>query len=367
MTNAAWKCLCLAAMIVLPASFPANRESQTISDHSIRDAAYQYRVHGKVRLLFFWVGRDDVGGGTIAVSRIPAPQSPAWTEEIEVLFGSNPERVPGGINRWGYGRELSEWGAADSAPGGLRSTLFTGFMSHAKEQSLSELRAKDSSDKSRSQFFYDGIRSRVMPGEAMSEIHTFSTGKDFDFRDSSPIHCSYRQRLQAGPPDRVRKLDNLRSAYAEPFGFLTAVQAAVQRVIRESTTGGKEWLSHRTTIHYVYNAKVFRLDLKKLKIEERFELSTKDAATGKSGSRVFSQVARLDFNIREIEGEYDHDFTLWVPLRGEYQGIPLRVEDKPRWWLKLVLELAPGSESGARRQRPGGSAEDCKEYSAPSS
>ena len=54
-------------------------------------------------------------------------------------------------------------------------------------------------------------------------------------------------------------------------------------------------------------------------------------------------------------------------VRGEYQGIPLRVEDKPRWWLKLVLELTPGSESGTRRQRPGGSADDCKENSAPSS
>jgi hypothetical protein len=360
MTYTAWKCLCLAAMMVVPASFPANRETQTVSDRAARDTSYQYRVHGKVRLLFFWVGRDDVGGGTIAVNRTPLPQSSTWTEEIEILFGSNPERVPGGINRWGYGRELSEWGAAGSGPGDLQSTLFVGFMSHSKEENLSEVRAKDSSDKSLSQFFYDGIRSRVMPGEAVSEIHTFSTGKDFDFRDSSPIHCSYRQRLQAGPPDRVRKLDNLRSTYAKPFGFLTAVQAAIQSVIRESTAGGKDWIFHPTSIHYVYNAKVFRLDLKKLKVEERFELSTKDTATGKSGNRVFSQVARLDFNIKELQGEYNHDFTLWVPLKGEYQGIPLRVEDRPRWWLKLVLELVSGSETGVRRQRPAGSADECK-------
>jgi hypothetical protein len=310
------KLLLCAAKAMVAATLCVGAQAQPPAGDSTEDAVYSYRVHGKVRLLFFWVGRDDVGGGTIAVNRTLNPQLPGWTEQVEVLFGSNPDRVPGGINRWGFGRELAEWmGAPGGGSGELMSTLFEGFMRHSKEETLAEIHASDRAEKSGSQFWYDGIRSQVLPLGATSEIRTFATNRDFDYRDSSPIHCSYRQRLQAGPPDRIRKLEKLPAAFRQPLGFLTAVHVMILRLIQGASPRGEISASPLPSIHYVYNAKAFRLDLRKVKIEDKFELPTKDSRSGKSGSQVFNHVARVELNIRELLGEYDHDFTLWVPLQ----------------------------------------------------
>jgi hypothetical protein len=319
-------------------------------DSASGDGIYTYRVHGKVRLILFWVGRDDVGGGTIDISRKRDPASLAWTEEVGILFGSDPARVPGKINRWGYGRERSEWKAGAAGGIELQSTVFEGFMRHSKEESLSEIRANDNAEKAGSQFLFDGIRSMAFARAAQAEVWSFSTAKDFDFRDSSGLFCSYRERQQAGPPDRTRKLENRSSAYDQPYGFLTAVHAMVRLVV-DKPSESQTWASRRPSVGYVYNAKVYRLSLRNLAIEDQFVLPVKDPVSGKAGSQAFGKVARMELNIKESQGPYNHDFTLWFPLQGPFRGIPLRVEDHPRWWLKLILDLAPGRELEARRPK----------------
>jgi len=83
-------------------------------------------------MLLLWLGKDSVGGGHIRVART------AKLEEIEVLFGSDPTRVPGGINRWGYGRESAEIGS------GITRTSFVGFMRYSPEQSMEQTRRNTS-------------------------------------------------------------------------------------------------------------------------------------------------------------------------------------------------------------------------------
>lgn len=34
-----------------------------------------------------------------------------------------------------------------------------------------------------------------------------------------------------------------------------------------------------------------------------------------------------------------HDFAVWMPLSGRYAGVPVRIVDYPRWWLKVELTL----------------------------
>lgn len=59
----------------------------------------QYRVNGKVRMLLFWVGRDDVGGARIRWESSPGGSS------FALLAGSNPDRAPNRLNQWVYLRE----------------------------------------------------------------------------------------------------------------------------------------------------------------------------------------------------------------------------------------------------------------------
>ncbi len=302
---------------------------------------YNYRMKGKVRLLFFWVGKDDVGGGFIALGRKSEPGGKVWRQEVEVLFGSNPERVPGKINRWGYGREESEWMVPVAAPSPrLVETTFEGFMKHSKEESLSEVQANNGAEKTSGSFVYDGIQSSVGSREAVSEIRTFSTTEDFDYRNAAPIHCGYQKRLQSGPPDKSRRMPNQEEAYAAPFGFLTGVNSVIQRTVR-SYAEGENWMSLRPSLVYIYNAQKYRLELKKLKLEKDFDLPLPPVEGKPDQNRTFQQVAKAEFKISKLGTDWDDEFNIWFPLTGEFQGVPLRIEDKPRWWLRIELNLDP--------------------------
>src|SRR5579862_8843205 len=78
-------------------------------------AEYDYMMTARVRLLFFWAGKDDVGGGYI---RRGISADDPRKEVFEVLFGSDPAKAPRAINRWGAGTEVS-WhkDAVTSDPG----------------------------------------------------------------------------------------------------------------------------------------------------------------------------------------------------------------------------------------------------------
>ncbi len=302
---------------------------------------YQYRMKGKVRLLFFWVGKDDVGGGHIAVGRNPGADS-AWEEEIEVLFGSNPERVPGGVNRWGYGKETGQWKApGPNSPAALVGSVFEGFIKHSKEESLDEVKANEAARQG-NVFWYDGIRSKVQGSGAVSEIRTFPAEGDFDYRDARPVHCSYQERLaQGGAPDKLKKLDNSKN-YQAPFGFLTGIRHLIGQVLEQNAEDAG-WRGFRPWIPYVYNANLYRLRIADVDIEKKFDLPLKDGSL-----QTFEQVAKVQFVLHKDSTGEDHEFNLWVPLQGRYRGIPIRIVDKPRWWLRVELNLEP-SESGEGR------------------
>src|SRR5215813_2152016 len=89
---------------------------------------YNYAMTARVRLLFFWVGKDDVGGGYIR--RGVASEDPR-EEFFQVLFGSDPAKAPRSINRWGAGTEVS-WHksavAASSLQEDVTASAFFGFM-----------------------------------------------------------------------------------------------------------------------------------------------------------------------------------------------------------------------------------------------
>ena len=66
-------------------------------------AEYDYIMTCRLRLLFFWVGRDDLGGGYIKTGQ--AVDDPSL-QMIQLLFGSDPAKAPRAINRWGAGTEV---------------------------------------------------------------------------------------------------------------------------------------------------------------------------------------------------------------------------------------------------------------------
>ncbi len=330
-----------ALLVLLTAglAWPPGAAASGEDSPSPRLDVYRYRMKGKVRLLFFWVGKDDVGGGHIAVGRRPEPAG-GWTEQIEVLFGSNPERVPGGINRWGYGTETGQWRKRTGSPApALARSVFEGFLKHSKEESLDEVQANEAARQD-DVFWYDGIRSIVEQSGAVSEIRTFAAAGDFDFRNASPVHCSYQERLRQGAkPDKFKRLDNAKD-YQSPFGFLTGVRYLIGRVL-ERHGGEGNFRRFRPWVPYVYNANLYRLRVKDVDLEKSFDLPLADGS-----SETYRDVARIRMVIRKEATGEDHEFVLWVPTEGRYEGVPIRIVDKPRWWLRVELNLEPEAEVG---------------------
>src|SRR5262245_21984476 len=64
---------------------------------------WDYVMNVKVRLLLFWVGADDVGGGYITKGSLQSDRSSTITE---LVIGSDPAKAPRKINHWGAAVEM---------------------------------------------------------------------------------------------------------------------------------------------------------------------------------------------------------------------------------------------------------------------
>ncbi len=299
---------------------------------------------GRVRLLLFWVGREGVGGGTIALLQDKASDGQI-TDSVEVLFGSNPKRVPGKVNRWGYGRESAQWkGAASSVEGGtLLTSAFEGFMRHSSEESLGEVRSRASRDQAEETFWYDAIQSRVTPEQASSTIHIFSEKKDFDYTQPAAVECGYRRRVKAGPPDRSRLLKRTEFSYTAPYGFLTAVKTLVGDISSRLSRKTPKWSDYRPALTYLYNAKPYKLQVTDLELHREY------VAPGWK----LKDVIEAEFEITSLKTKEEHSFALWFPAGGPLQNIPVKIIDKPRWWLRVELMLDPAAAKGTILQNSG--------------
>jgi hypothetical protein len=103
--------LLLFLSVLLPAASSPSSDRQTIDEAPfwIRKSPehlvqFDYTMTARLHLVFFWAGKDDVGGGYI---RRGVSAQDSRQEFSQVLFGSDPEKAPRAINRWGAGTEIS--------------------------------------------------------------------------------------------------------------------------------------------------------------------------------------------------------------------------------------------------------------------
>jgi hypothetical protein len=303
---------------------------------------FRYTMAGRVRFLLFWVGKDDVGGGSIGLLQNKGSDG-RITDSVEVLFGSNPKRVPGKINRWGYGRESAQWkdGTSQADGGTLLASTFEGFMRHSNEESLGEVRTKASKDQAEETFWYDAIQSRVTSEQASSTVHMFAEKEDFDYTQPGAVECGYLRRLKAGPPDRSRQLKRIEFSYPAPYGFLTAVKALVADVC--TRINSKNWSGYRPGLTYLYNATPYRLVVTDLELHREY------TAPGWK----LRDVIEAEFEATNLKTNEEHSFVLWFPASGALQNVPVRIVDKPRWWLRVELTLDPAAANGGNVQTSG--------------
>jgi hypothetical protein len=321
---------CVAGLFLLPLA----------ADSQNRERTFVYSLRGEVRPLLFWLGKDDVGGGRISLRTRPV-SGQRWREEIEVLFGSEPDRIPGRINRWGYGREVLEWVHGPKlGDARLESSVFEGLMRHSPEDSIDEARQVPGHDGAAQLF--DLTRSTVERHRAGHDFWVFTDTEHFHYAQPVRLLNRSRELLTGIAPLRRRVLLNDPPRYEEPYGFLGALQAFIGRIVAHPTA---KWPGQ--AIVYVFNAKPFTLTL--LSLDQMASL------TGRNGSQHYPETVVARFRCYNTVKRTRTDFTLWIPLQGELKGIPARILLQPRWWLRLRLDLVNTSEELRTALREGGS------------
>jgi hypothetical protein len=312
--------LAVLCLLLLSAAFPVS--SSPVVDRQPIDEAlrwvrnsphhlvqYDYLMTARVRLLIFWAGKDDVGGGYIrrgVSSEVPR------LEFIQVLFGSDPAKAPRAINRWGAGTEVS-WHkepVSTTRAEDISASAFFGFMKSSQGKSASEMQSELEREKKQGLHDFTGILSRVEASRALSLVVPLQSETDFNLHDYDRAEPLMLEHLgESARP--VRSLQDS-SRCQRSAEFLATVAELMDDAV-EGRPAPLESLAVR--LHGPNN--VVLLD-----------------ATHKN-------LLQLDFvSTHKLTGKKVY-FTIYAGTQGALRGVPVQICYQPNWWFQVVLNLRP--------------------------
>lgn len=328
---------CLAAPSAPdPSAQAALREAVTWATATPRiHREYDYVLTCRLRLLFFWVGKDDLGGGYIKTGQAADDSS---LKMIQLLFGSDPAKTPSAINRWGAGTEVIRLDASKTP----EASAFVGFMKSSKGQSVSAMQRELSHEKTAGTHLFEAIVSRVDRTQAVSTTIPFYSDTDYDIHQVAEAQKLALDQLGDAPTRKFRRLDGpARGECNRPGGFLSTAEELLDR----SLTGEKTPVS----LCYVYNARRYILTLQHVT-----PLASKEVriALKEKGSRVdqsYRDLKESHFQIRNQESGEKTDFSVLLGTTGNLREVPIQINYQPNWWFQIVLNLKTQTGGGTGR------------------
>jgi hypothetical protein len=278
---------------VTAATPPAGAHSTTDS-LLLASAEHRYRIGAKLRLGLFSPGRDDVG------SALMTWRSTQGATALALLAGSDPQRAPGGLNRWAYLREEVRAESAD---------VFT-------------LRSDDAmpdrqADRIDDQPFNAGCASVSRQDVRTSVTRVDGHGATFRMFDR------VLDRLEAPRPTwSEHRL--VRPPGTEP-GFLTALH----RVLQSARDGAPP-----AAVGYVFNNKLYDLHVKRQRPLGRVRI----------GSRTFDALTRVDLFIRNRASGDITRFSVTAVPDAAGVSLPVQIFFQPSFWIVVELRLDEGAD-----------------------
>ena len=315
MNSTGWPVFVISASLLVAPGSPASSygDRSSFSAHGVRSALFapqtltadhRYRIIGKVRLLLFWIGNDNVGG-----ARVTWRADEGGRHAIALLVGTEPTRAPRGINQWGYVGEDVQNENADVF--GIRS------ITDAKSLDEAEARLAQGSGPA----LFGAMCSIVTATEALAFTATVRVPADVTYRQLGRLLDS------VGSSTQWFRHHTARPAGADP-GFLTALQSLVRTSVETAQhgTGPTGQIPSRV---YVYKGALFDLRL----------TQSRRIARARVGSEIFRDLIRSEFAIRNRTTGYSTQFDMTYGVNGELAGVPVQASYQPHWWLKLELAL----------------------------
>jgi hypothetical protein len=288
-------------------------------------AEYDYIMTCRLRLLIFWAGRDDLGGGYIKISQT---DDDPGLRMIQLLFGSDPAKAPRAINRWGAGTEVIKLDGS-KAP---ESSAFVGFMKSSKGESVSAMQRELSQERSSGKHLFEAIISRVDRTQAIATTVPFYTDKDYNVHQFANAQELALDQLGDGQGRKFRRLDGpARAECGRAGGFLTTTEELLER----SLEGGKPPLA----LCYLYNARAYTLTLQSVTAVATKAVHIKLREPGQRIDQSYRDLKQSQFQVRNQESGATTDFSVLVGTSGQLRGVPIQINYQPNWWFQIVLNL----------------------------
>jgi hypothetical protein len=323
---------------LLQTSQPSGGEREQISEALgwVRDtpanfAQYNYVMTARVRLLFFWIGKDDVGGGYIRHGI--SAQDPR-KEMIQVLFGSDPAKAPRAINRWGSGVEM-QWHkdpvnpASAARSNGVVHSAFFGFMKSSKGKSVGEMQEELKKEGEHGEHLFTGILSRAEPGQALSTVVPLASDTDYNLHQYDSAEPIMIERLASS--DRPIRSLNDAAGCGRAEEFLGTMSELIDKALR----GEKR----KVSLCYVYDAQVHTLTLEHTEPVKSVSIKVQAAKSGTLIEKTYEDLIEADFMSSQASTGKKTYFTILIGTKGELRGVPVQIRYQPNWWFQVVLNL----------------------------
>jgi hypothetical protein len=264
---------------------------------------HHYRLDARVRVLLFWVGRSNVGGARLAWS----PEA-AGARRFELLIGSDPQRAPMRINRWGY--------LAETVCGATAHLV--GVMTETKEQSLDQARVVDETG---GRHAFNAIHASVAAGVASGTVARFVLIENPTYRDVEML-----LRRQVPEDAAVRRL---RLPEGTEPGFMVTMRGLIRDSVDRFHASGRVAARPDLRRAYTYNAQLYDAAVR----------SSKLIAQATVNGRTHRSVIESEFEVRNRSTRETTTFRVTYGTDEALAGVPVRIVFRPKWWFEAELLL----------------------------
>src|SRR3984885_2127124 len=299
--------LAVVVAFVLPSGGPVHAGSSAASPLSgTGGERHHYSVSARVRpLLVFWIGRSGIGDAVFSERKGPGEAG------YSLLIGSDPDRAPRGINRWGY---------LDEEIRGCEATLI-GLMTESDEDSIKQAEANINRPIAGDRAFKI-IRATIAGDQARSIVTSVAAPAAYSFRQVDAV-------LELARRDASKELEGRARVTRLPSGtrpgFLAAVAELMHRNVDAWHAFGR--VQPGGPVNYVYHGRIYELRATR----------TQPLARVQVGGATYVHVIRSEFEARSTyDGEVDL-FSITYGTEGPLAEIPLAASYQPRWWMDIEL------------------------------
>jgi hypothetical protein len=260
---------------------------------------HHYLIGARVRpLLVFWISRSGVGDAIVTRRLSPGEATYA------LLIGSDPDRAPRRINRWGYIKE--EIRGADAR--------LVGLMTESDEESIEEAEA-NLKTQAHGDHLFKIIRATVQGEQAESVVTSIGAPYDYNYRQLQTVLAL---ALRESPEGKAR---TLRLPPGTRPGFLAALADAMRM----------------PAAPIAYHGKIY-------------ELRQADARTIpdlRIAGTSYGRAIAADFTSTSTSDGEQSRFSMTYGTEGRFAQVPLTVSYRPRWWMEVNLTVDDAMDAAA--------------------